>query len=341
MRAMRLHELGGPEAFRLDEGPAPHAGAGDVRIRVHAVGLNYTDLAQRAGRLPGASPLPFTAGVEIAGVVDEIGDGVEGIALGARVVAVLPMGGGLAEHAVAPAANVTPISERIAFEQAVALPVQAPTALLLVRRAAEVREGRSIFVPGAAGGVGSLVVQLAKKHGARVLASSEHVGARSQTRDAQRELVRRLGADVLVDTTRAEWPEQVREATGGRGADAVLVSGGDAAIGPSVRALAPGGRLVLFGADTMLGAQLTREQLMSLMVQNQTVVGLATFTLPQTELRGALQEVLSLVERGAIEPVVVNTFALEEVPAAHRAMDAGQTSGKVVIRVTNADASTR
>jgi len=336
---MRLHELGGPDAFRLDDVPAPHAGAGEVRIRVHAVGLNYTDLAQRAGRLPGACPLPFTAGVEIAGVVDELDDGVDGLSLGTRAIAVLPVGGGLAEHAVAPAANVTPIPPNLAFEHAVALPVLAPTALLLVRRIAELHDGKSVFVPGAAGAVGTLVVQLAKKHGARVIASTEHFGAPAQTlaiRDAKRALVRRLGADALIDPERPDWPDQVREASGGRGADAILVSGGEDVIGPSLRALSPGGRLVLFGADTMLSARLTNEHLRSVLAQNQSVVGVATFTLPASDLREALLEVLALVERGAVEPIVAHTFALEEVSAAHRAMEAGQTSGKVVIRVGGA-----
>jgi NADPH:quinone reductase len=324
MKAIRLRAIGGPDELRVEDIEVPEPGEGEVRIRVHTAGMNFTDLGQRDGSIPGVS-LPITPGSEAAGVVDAIGSGVIGIAEGARVVAVLPRQGAFAEYAIAPAATVTAIPDELAFVQAVALPVQAPTALLALR-AAHLREGESVLVPSAAGGVGTFLVQLAKHLGA-----SRVIGAASS--EAKRALASRLGADVTIDPTPADWPDAVREATGGRGVDVVFVSGGGAASARGLDVLAPRGRLVLFGVESMFDTQLDKAQMTRLLAQNQSVSGVATFTLPPDELRGALHEVLALVARGRLEAVVGQTFALADVPAAHRAMAARTTTGKVVIRV--------
>ncbi|WAS98027.1 quinone oxidoreductase family protein [Nannocystis punicea] len=325
MRAVRIHEFGGPEVLRCEEVATPTPGEGEIRLRVHAAGLNYTDLGLRAGRLPGAPPLPFIPGLEAAGVVDAVGPAVEGFAPGDRVVALLPGQGALAEFAVAPAATVLAIPAALSFAQAVALPAQAPTALLGLRRAAKLQAGESVFVPSAAGGVGTWLVQLARELGA-----GQVIGAASSA--SKRELVRRLGA-AAIDPADPEWPARVREATEGHGADVVFVAGDGEAAGRSLEALAPGGRLVLFGADTMGSVQWSREEMTQLMIGNRSIVGFATFTLPLAERQAALAEVIELVSRGRVAAVVGQTFALAAVDEAHAAMAARRTTGKVVILV--------
>jgi NADPH2:quinone reductase len=293
---------------------------------VRAAGLNFTDLGQREGRLLGTPPLPFVPGLEAAGLVDAVGPSVRGLAPGTRVVALLPNQGAFAQYAIAPASAVLPIPDAVSFEQAVALPAQAPTALLGLREGARLREGESVFIPSAAGGVGTLLVQLAKRLGA-----SRVIGGASS--EPKRVLVTRLGADAVVDTSRQDWPERVREATDGRGADVVFVAGGGALPARSLQALAFRGRLVLFGAESMFDTGWSREQMTGVMAQNQSIVGFATFTLPLEARQAALREALSLVEHGQLQAVLGQTFPLDAVSQAHRAMAERSTTGKVVIRV--------
>ncbi|MBZ4396514.1 NADPH:quinone oxidoreductase family protein [Myxococcus sp. AS-1-15] len=326
MRAIRLHAFGGPEGLRLDEVPTPTPGKDEVRTRVHVSGLNFTDLGQREGRIPGTPPLPFIPGLEVAGVVDAVGPDVRGLEPGTRVVALLPSQGGFAEQAVVPVSAVLPLPEGVSFEQAVCLPAQAPTALLGLREGAKLREGESVYIPSAAGGVGSLLVQLAKRLGA-----AKVIGGTSS--EDKRALVLRLGADAVVDTSRDDWPMHVREATSGQGADIVFVAGGGAIPASSLRALAFRGRLVLFGAESMFDTAWSREQMMGVLAQNQSVVGFATFTLPFEQRQAALREALGLVERRLLQPVFEQGFPLEAVAQAHQAMAARKTTGKVLIRV--------
>ncbi|WP_163864252.1 quinone oxidoreductase family protein [Myxococcus eversor] len=326
MKAIRLHRFGGPEELRLDDVPTPTPGDGEVRIRVHASGLNFTDLGQREGRMPGTPPLPFVPGLEAAGVVDSLGPGVQGLTKGARVVAILPNQGAFAGYAIAPTATVLALPDPVSFEQAVCLPAQAPTALLGLREGARLREGESVYIPSAAGGVGTFLVQLAKRMGA-----SRVIGGAST--EAKRDLVLRLGADAAVDTSHADWPARVREATGGLGADVVFVAGGGELPARSLQALAFRGRLVLFGAESMFDTQWSREQMTGVLAQNQSIVGFATFTLPFEQRQAALREALSLVERGQLQTVIGQTFPLEAVSQAHREMAERSTTGKVVIRV--------
>ncbi|MCP3139785.1 quinone oxidoreductase family protein [Pyxidicoccus xibeiensis] len=324
MKAMRLLRFGGPEELRLEELEAPVAREGEVLIQVHAAGLNYAELLLRAGRVPGAPPPPFTPGHEAAGVIRAVGGGVSGLSPGARVVAMLPAQGAFAELAVAPAALVTPIPDALPFEKAVALLSQAPTALAGLRIAARLGKGESVYIPAAAGGVGTFMVQLAKQLGAaRVIAGA--------STEEKRALARRLGADVTVDSTREDWPERVREATEGRGADVVFEREGGDALARGLRALAPRGRLVVFGVDSMFGTSVSNAQLTQLFFQNQSLVGFALPALPPDVQGEVLRDVLALVAGGKLEVVVGQTFALGELAEAHRALAERRTSGKVVI----------
>ena len=215
MKAIRLQRFGGPEELRVEEIGTPSPGQGEVLIQVHAAGINYSDLGLREGKYASGLTLPFTPGYEAAGEIVAVGPGVSEPAVGTRVVALLPQQGAFAEFAVAPAAIVVPLPAELSYAQAVALPVQGTTALLALTVAARIAGGESVFVPAAAGGVGSQLVQLAKRLGAGTVIA----GAST---DSKRALAQRLGADAVVDYTRSGWAERVKEATGGRGADIVF-----------------------------------------------------------------------------------------------------------------------
>ncbi|QRK07361.1 zinc-binding dehydrogenase [Archangium violaceum] len=290
---------------------------------MHAAGLNYAEVLLRDGRLPGAPSLPFTPGYEAAGVITAVGSGVAHLRSGARVVAMLPNQGAFAELALAPASLITPIPDGLPFDKAVALLNQAPTALAALRIAARVQDGDAVFIPAASGGVGSFLVQLTRRFGAR------RVIAGASTEE-KRALARRLGADIAIDYTRVDWPERVREVTEGRGADVVFERSGGDIFAQSLRALAPRGRLVVFGADSPLGTQVNGEQLMRMTYQNQALVGFSLPALPSDVQAAALREAFELVAKSELE-VISQTFALGELADAHRAMEQRKTSGKVVI----------
>lgn len=324
MRAIRVRRFGGPEELRVEEVEMPAPGEGEVLIEVRAAGLNYAELLQREGRYPGAPPFPFTPGFEAAGVVAAVGPGVSRVRPGARVVAMLPGQGAFAEYAIAAEQLTIPIPDSLPFEAAAALPVQAPTALLCLRVAGRLGEGESVFIPAAAGGVGSFLVQLARRLGAGTIIA----GASTEEKRAT---ARRLGADLAIDYTRPDWPDRVRAATGGRGADVVFDMSGGVVGEQSLKALAPQGRLVLFGADSPHATRFGHEQVAQIVHQNQAVVGFNLPALPPDLHASALAEVLGLIGAGQIEVLVGQTFPLAEVAGAHRAMAERRTSGKVVI----------
>lgn len=322
-KAVRLHTTGAPESLAVEAVPRPVPNEGEVGIAVHVAGVNYADVLARAGRLP-TRAMPFTPGVDVAGVVDSVGPGVSEIAIGARVVAALfrDASGGYAEHVVAPVSDIMAIPDDLAYENAVALPVQGLTALLALRIAGRVTPGDAVFVPAAAGGVGSLAVQLARRLGARVV-----VGGASTSE--KRRLVLDLGADAVVDYTRAAWADDLRAATGGAGADVILEAGGGAMLEESLRALAPGGRLVVFGAeDAVNPTSLDVQKTLAFLRQGQAFVGFSLLRVPERVRRAALAE---LIASARSLRFVVERYALDDVARAHAMMEARKTRGKVVL----------
>jgi NADPH2:quinone reductase len=332
--AVRMHTTGAPDVLALEAVAMPTPAEGEVRIAVHVAGLNYPDMLIRGGRLP-ARTMPFTPGVDVAGVVDAVGSGVSGeLAVGARVVAALfkEASGGYAEHVVTSASSVTVLPDDLAFEHAVALPVQGLTALLALRIAGRVAPGDAVFVPAAAGGVGSLAVQLARRLGARIV-----VGGASTSE--KRRLVLDLGADAVVDYTRASWSEDLRAATGGVGADVILEAGGGAMFEESLRALAPSGRLVVFGAEDAVNPPVfDAAKTLAFLRQGQAFVGFSLLRVPESVRRAALAE---LIASARSLRVIVERYALADAARAHAAMEARKTQGKVVLLTERASETPR
>jgi NADPH2:quinone reductase len=321
MKAIRIHETGGPEVMQLEEVEVPTPQEGEVLVKVEAAGVNYADLAQRQGAYLTRTHTPMTLGVEFAGTVAALGPGVSTLAEGTRVVAFGV--GGYAEYAVARANMAIPIPPNLDFVHAAALPVHGITAYQLLRESARIQPGESVLVHAAAGGVGTLAVQLAKLMGA-----GKVIGTASNT--SKLNLVRSLGADAAINYTEENWVEQVKTATGGRGADIVLEMVGGSVAEQNLQCLAPFGRMVVYGAAS---GQIVQFSGIQLMYKNQAIIGYwltAQLSRPDRIFQ-AVMELMQFITNGQLQIIVGQTFPLAEAAEAHRAIAERKTTGKVVL----------
>ena len=322
MKAIRIQETGGPEVMDLVEIEKPEPGEGEVLVKVAAAGINYADLMQRAGAYPFPLPLPTVLGGEVAGTVEVMGPGVYGLSEGTRVVALTKNNaGGYAEYAVIDATTATSIPDDLDFPEATALLVQGLTAHLLLSSAASIRVGESVLVNSAAGGVGSLAIQLAKLMGAGTV-----VGTASTPEKLEK--IRSLGADAAIDYTEEGWSEKVVEATGGRGVDVVLEATGGKVGEQSLEALTSFGRMVVYGAAS--GEQ-TAYTVGQLAYKGLILVGFALPIQSPKRIAAATEELLAYVAGDRLRIMVSETFPLLEAAEAHRAMAARKTSGKLIL----------
>jgi NADPH:quinone reductase len=323
MKAIRIHETGAPEVMHLEEIETPTPEEGEVLVKVAAAGINYADLSQRQGAYLTRTITPATMGLEFAGTIAALGPGVTTPAVGTRVVAFGE--GGYAEYAIAPVNSVIPIPDNLDFAHAAAFPVQGLTAYQLLRESAHLEKGESVLVHAAAGGVGTLAVQLAKLMGAGTVigtASSAHKLA----------LARRLGADVTINYTEDNWAEQVKNATGGKGADIILEMVGGAIAEQSLQCLAPYGRMVIYGAAS---GEIVQFSGIQLMYKNQAIIGywLSSQLRRADRVARAAMELMQYLATGKLEIIVEHTYPLAEASEAHKAIAARKTVGKVVLLV--------
>jgi NADPH2:quinone reductase len=317
MKTVRFHEFGAPEVLRVDEVEKPQPGAGEVLIRVAVAGVNYADTMLRAGTYFFKPPLPCSPGFEVAGVIEAVEGEVANLQVGQRVMARVT-GGGYAEYVVAKAAQVVPVPEQLDFGQATAILVQGWTALGLLKG---LREGQTVLVHAAAGGIGSLLVQLARLKGARVIGTA--------STPEKLETVRSLGADVVVNYTEANWTEQVLAATEGQGVDLLIEMVGGEIGNQNVRCLAAGGQMIIYGAASGQDFQISAVGLMS---KNLTVKGYTLYSENAETLDSFTKELVSHVETGRLR-ITVQEFPLTDAAAAHRAIEGRRTMGKVVLTV--------
>ena len=320
MLAIRIHETGGPEKLRADDIPVPSPAAGEVRITVEAAGLNFIDTYQRSGLY--AVPLPFTLGAEIAGVVSAVGAGVTEFSVGDRV-ATAKASGGYAAEATAPAAHVVKIPADVTTQVAAALMLQGLTAHYLATDTFPLKAGDTALIHAAAGGVGLLLVQLAKRAGARVIAT---VGT-----DEKVALARGAGADEVVVYTRENFTTAARAFTGGRGVDVVYDAVGKDTFAGSIDSLRPRGTFVSFGnasGPVPPFAPLLLMQKGSLFFTRPT---LAHYTQTTAELRSRTDALFGAVLAGALHVRIGATFPLTAAADAHRALESRGTTGKVLL----------
>jgi putative PIG3 family NAD(P)H quinone oxidoreductase len=321
---IEISSPGPPDVLRLVERPDPAPGPGEVLIRTAAAGVNRPDVMQRQGRYPpppGASDIP---GLEVAGVIDAIGDGVSRWRIGDAVCA-LVSGGGYATRCIAPAGQCLPIPAPLDFVAAAGIPETFFTVWANVFDRGRLQAGESALFHGGSSGIGTTAIQLAAARGARVFAtagSAEKCGA-----------CERLGAERAIAYRTGDFVETVRELTDGRGVDLILDIVGGSYVNRNLAALAMDGRLVVIGF--MEGEPMARVDLRRIIGRRLTITGSALR--PRTVVeKGRIAEALErevwpLLERGTIAPVIHRTFPLAEAAAAHRLMESGEHIGKIVL----------
>ena len=321
-KAIRIHRTGGPDAMQWEDVEVGAPGPGEIRIRHEAVGLNYIDVYFRTGLYPAPS-LPFSPGMEGAGVVEAVGEGVGSVAVGDRVAYAAPPVGSYAEERLMPADKVVKLPAGIDSQQAAAMMLQGMTVEYLLRRTYPVRSGETILFHAAAGGVGLIACQWAKELGATIIGT---VGS-----DEKAELARAHGCDHPIVYTRESFTERVRDLTGGAGVPVVYDAVGRDTFEGSLDCLAPRGTLVSFGQSSgkidpfdigVLSAKgslyLTRPTLM-------------TYTASRTDLEASAEALFDVVGRGAVRIAVNQTFPLAEAAAAHRTLESRQTTGSTIL----------
>jgi NADPH2:quinone reductase len=325
MKALRVHELGEPEAvMRPEEVAVPDPGPGEVRLRVHAASLNFPDVLMCRGDYQVKPPLPFTPGAEVAGVVDAVGPGVDDAEIGRRVLAIPNFGpGGYAEYTTARfAGGVFPIPDAMPFAAASALHVVYQTGHLALHRRAQLRPGETLLVHAGAGGVGSAAIQLGLAAGARVIATA---GGPEKVA-----VCRELGAQLAIDYRAEDFVEAVKAFTGGRGADVVYDPVGGDTYDRSTKCVAFEGRILIIG---FTGGRFAEARTNHVLIKNYSVVGVhwGLYNMMDPELvRATHDELVALFERGRIDPLISETVSLEDVPAALARLGSRATYGKVV-----------
>ncbi len=317
MKAIRIHEFGGSENLRLDEIEKPTAGADEVLIKTAAAGINYADTMLRQNKYLFTPQLPFTLGFEVAGTIAEIGTNVSHLQNGQRVLATI-RGGGYAEYVLASAAQTFPIPENLEFSRATALLVQGLTALGLLT---DLKNGQTILIHAAAGGVGSLLVQLAKIKGAKVL------GTASTSKKLEK--VVSLGADVGINYTESDWTEEVLAATDGKGADLIIEMVGGEIGRQNLKCLATGGTMIVYGAASGEDFQISA---LGLLGRMQTVKGYNLNFETRENMAMFTKELMSHTAENRLQ-VMINEFPLEQARTAHDALEGRKTMGKVVLTV--------
>jgi NADPH2:quinone reductase len=323
MKQVIVNEFGGPEKLILHDVPMPSASDGQIVIKVEASGVNFSDGMQRRNKYVFQVSLPYLPGFEVAGIVTELGKGVENISLGDRVVAMLPNGGGYAQYAVSASYLAAVIPPTISAQGSLALQVQGLTAYLMLKDGAKLQSGQTVLIHSAAGGVGTLLVQIAKQMGAgKIIATASNVEKLA--------VAKSLGADELINYTEPDWVQKVKDATGGKGVDLILDATGGEILRSSFNCLAPFGRLISFGNPT--GGSTSIEAFT--LVNNNHILqgfGLASYFEKPDLMQEAFQYLFSQAATGKLKVHIGQTFPLKDAAVAHRQMENRKTTGKIVL----------
>lgn len=328
MKAILIRQPGGLDALELAEVARPEPGPGEVRVKAVAIGVGRPDALMRTGRYKWMPPLPAIPGNEIAGILDALGPGVEGLGVGDRVLLSsreLPQrGGGYAEYALAPAAALYPLPAAIGFDDAVSLPnFQLAQALLFGCGAA--LPPRSVLLTGAAGGVASAMVQLARAHGLQVIATA--------STEAKRSFVRDNGAQLVLDPALPDLAGEVMAATDGRGVDLAIDPIGGALFVTCLRALAPLGMAVSYNVVGGMPSSDVFAELRALLARSLAVraFSMHTFDADPVRRRGLMQASIDAMAAGRVRAPQATVLPLAEARQAHALLDAPDTVGKIIL----------
>lgn len=322
MKAIQFKQFGGPDVLERVELERPVPKGREVLIEVHASAVNYADTARREGQYVVKTNLPYVPGAEVAGFVVEVGENVTKVKPGDRVVTIMESGG-YAEYAISDERSIIPIPAELDFKIAAALPVQGLSAYHILKTMGMLEPGESVLIHAAAGGVGTLAVQLAKLFGAGKVIATASTSEKLQ-------LAKEMGADVLINYTEDGWEEKVLEATNGKGVDVALEMAGGDVFYKTLKCLAYFGRLVIYGVAS---GQQSKFYPSSLMAKNQSVIG---FFLPPLMRRvelinHSLNELFTYLAEGKIQVTIGEVFPLSEAANVHTLMQARKTVGKVIL----------
>jgi putative PIG3 family NAD(P)H quinone oxidoreductase len=328
MRAVTMSEPGGPDVLGWGEVPDPVCGPGEVVVEVEAAAVNRADLLQRQGFYPPPPGASEILGLECSGVIAEVGDGVADWARGDEVCALLS-GGGYAERVAVPAGQLLPRPAGVELVTAAALPEVVCTVWSNVFMLAGLRRGESLLVHGGAGGIGTMAIQLGVRAGARVFATAGS--------EAKLQFCRELGAEVLINYREEDFAERVSDETGGAGVDVILDIIGAKYLAANVRSLATGGRLVGIGMQGGTKAELD----LGLLMRKRAAIHATTLRARPATGRGGKAEIVAAVrhdvwpdvERGVVRPIVDRRLPMARAAEAHRAVEAGEHIGKVLLVV--------
>ncbi|MDP6831818.1 MAG: NAD(P)H-quinone oxidoreductase [Alphaproteobacteria bacterium] len=326
MTAIEITEFGPPEGLQPVSRPTPRPGHGEVLIKVAAAGVNRPDVMQRTGNYPPPPGAPDIPGLEVAGEVVQAGPGVDAVAVGDRVCA-LVAGGGYAEYCLAPSALCLPVPGPLNMAEAAGLPETFFTVWTNVFQRGGLRGGESILIHGGSSGIGTTAIQLAKAFGARIFVTAGN--------QEKCQACVELGAERAINYREENFAEVIAEATGGDGVDLILDMVGGDYFTPNIASLAVEGRLVQIA--TLHGPKVPDFSILPIMMKRLTVTG--STLRPRTVAQKAViadelrEQVWPLLEQGAIRPVMDQSFALADAAGAHARMDGGEHIGKIVLTV--------
>jgi NADPH2:quinone reductase len=322
MKAIRVHQHGGPEAMAHEDVPVPVPGPKQALVRLAVAGVNFIDVYFRTGLYKAETPTVL--GNEGAGVVEAIGPDVSEVAIGDRVAYAMARGS-YAEYAVVPAAALVKLPDGITFDQGAAALLQGMTAHYLTRSTFPLKAGDSCLVHAAAGGAGLLIVQMAKALGARVFGTV--------STETKATLARENGADETIRYTEQDFEQEVKRLTGGRGVDVVYDSVGKTTFDKSLNCLRPRGLMALFGSSSGAVPPMDPQTLNAKGSIFLTRPTLAHHVLTRDELLWRAGDVLNGVASGALRLRIDRTYPLAQVAEAHRALESRATTGKLLIKI--------
>ncbi len=320
MKAIMVHEFGGPEVLRYEDRPIPEPGAGEVRVKVEAIGVNFIDTYHRGGLYK--NPLPLALGQEGAGRIVALGAGVTDFEIGDHVAWKDQFGSYGDEVAIA-VAKLVPVPEGVSSQDAAATMLQGMTAHYLSHSTFPLQEGNACLIHAGAGGVGRLLIQMAKMRGARVLATAGN--------EEKAQLAREAGADEVVLYRQDDFAEAARRFTGGKGLDVVYDGVGKDTFDKGLTALRPRGMMVLFGQSSGPVPPLDPQILNARGSLFLTRPVLAAYTLDRAELLWRAKDLFGWIAEGTLKLHIGATYPLAEAAQAHRDLEGRKTTGKVVL----------
>lgn len=328
MKQVQLNQYGTPDVLKLVDTEIPQPKAGEVVIKAEAIGVNYSDTLRRRNLYFQPTPLPYVLGSEAVGQIVSVGEGVEQpYVVGTTVLAILPFGGGYAEYVVAIAQYCVPLPPNIDAKTATAIFVQGSTAQLMISQVAKDLTNKTVLINAAAGGVGSLLVQLAKLNGAKVIAASSS--------DEKLKTAKANGADETVNYSAKSWGEKVKQLNNGKGVDIAFEMVGGDVYNETVKSLAQGALLIVYGCASGVQGSIHPEYFVDENI-SQSGFNLAFYITTKMQVwQEALGTVIGLIAQGQLKISTPKTFALTDVAEAHKQIEARQTTGKVVLTTKN------